>query len=47
MMKIESMIGNGRSLKLCQMWQVDASLSSTASTKPTRNEGYTAYQWAV
>ena len=39
-MKVESAIENGRSLKLRQTRQVDASptLSSTASTQPTTNE---------
>jgi len=46
-MKIEIAIENGRSLKHHQTRQVDASLSSTTSTQPTTNEGYTAHQWAV
>ena len=48
-MKIKIAIENGRSLKLRQTRQVNASesLSSTTSTQPTTNKGYTAHQWAV
>ncbi|KIM71035.1 hypothetical protein PILCRDRAFT_17462 [Piloderma croceum F 1598] len=43
-MKIEIAIENGRSLKLRQTRQVDASLSSTTRTQPTTNDGHTIYR---
>ena len=42
-MKIEIAIENGRSLKLRQTQQVDASLSSTTSTQPTTNDVISIY----
>jgi hypothetical protein len=47
MREIKIVIENGRSLKLRQTRQVEASLLSTTGMQPTTNKGYTAHQWAV